>query len=134
MGKEQKSFDSTEKRKHSRINTSNIVEYALFDEKRKKIDQGKGRTVNLSQSGALLETKKPLEGSFILLMTLDLEGKKVQVKGRVANTRKSDRPGFFLTGVEFIGSKDEQINAIVAFVKAYHRLKYAESQKQSNPA
>ena len=117
MGKEQKCFDSTEKSKHSRINTSNIVEYALFDEKRKKIDQGKGRTVNLSQSGALLETKKPLEGSFILLMTLDLEGKKVQVKGRVANTRKSDRPGFFLTGVEGIGSKDEEINAIVALLR-----------------
>jgi|SRR6056297_2583360 len=120
----------TEKRKHSRINTSNIVEYALFNEQRKKIDQGIGRTLNLSQSGALLETEKPLEGSFILLMTLDLEGKKVQVKGRVVNPRKSDKPGYYLTGVEFTGSKDEQINAIVAFVKAYHRRKHAQQQKQ----
>lgn len=134
MGIEQKSSDFTEKRKHTRINTSNIVEYALFNEQRKKIDQGIGRTLNLSQSGALLETEKPLEGSFILLMTLDLEGKKVQVKGRVANTRESDKPGYYLTGVQFLGSKDEQINAIMAFVKAYHRRKHAERQKQSNSA
>jgi c-di-GMP-binding flagellar brake protein YcgR len=130
MGTEQ-SF--TEKRRHSRVNTSNMVEYALFNGQRKKIDQGIGRTLNLSQSGALLETERPLEGSYILLMTLDLEGKKVQVKGRVANTRQSEKPGYYLTGVEFIGSKDEQINAIVAFVKAYNRRKHAEQQKQSNP-
>jgi len=130
MGNEQK---FTEKRRHSRINTSNMVEYALFNEQRKKIDQGIGRTLNLSQSGALLETEKPLEGSFILLMTLDLEGKKMQVKGRVANTRKSNKPGYYLTGVEFIGSKEEQINAIVAFVKAYHWRKHAEQKRQSNP-
>ncbi len=89
--------------------------------------------MNLSQSGALLETKKPLKGSFILLMTIDLEGKKVQVRGRVANTRKSDKSECYLTGVEFIGSKDEQRNAIVAFVKAYHRRKHAEQKQSSNP-
>src|SRR6056297_1665052 len=122
----------TEKRKHSRINTSNIVEYALFNEQRKKIDQGIGRTLNLSQSGALLETEKPLEGSFIVLMTIDLDGKRVKVKGRVANTRQSEDKNLFLTGIEFLGSKDEQLSAIVAFIKAYHRRKYASQRVQES--
>ncbi len=123
MASRQNTSDINEKRKHARIDTSNIVNFFLFDANGKKTGQGKGRTLNLSQQGTLLETKKPLQGSFIILVTIDLEGKKIQVKGRVANTRKSDRAGFFLTGVEFIGPKDEQLNAIIAFVKTYHHKK-----------
>lgn len=121
----------TEKRRHARIKTTNFVGYILFDNKRKKVDHGQGRALNLSQSGALLETRKPVKGSYILLITIDLEGKKIQVKGRVANTRQSNREGVYLTGVEFIGSKDEQLSAIVSFVKAYHRRKYSAKDKKS---
>ncbi len=121
-----------EKRKHPRINTLNTIGYILFNEERKKIDQGKGRTLNLSQSGALLETQKPLYGSFIILMTIDLDGKKIKVKGRVVNTRKSDNMNLYLTGIEFIGSKDEQLQAIIAFIKAYHHRKHAGQSYNNN--
>ncbi len=126
MSAEQAQEKFTEKRKHPRIATSNLVEYILYDEEQRKIDEGKGRTIDLSQSGALLETRKPLEGSFIILITLDLEGNKVHVRGRVANTRESEKKNFFLTGVEFTGSKQEQLNAVIAFVKAYSRRKQFE--------
>ena len=55
-----------EKRKHPRIETINVVSYVLYDEKGTKIDMGKGRTANLSQSGVLLQTDKPLEVSSFL--------------------------------------------------------------------
>ncbi len=116
---------SDEKRKHRRISTSNQVAYVLLDERGKKVHQGKGRTLNLSQSGALLETKEPLNGSFIILITFDVEGNHVQVKGNVAHTRKSDKAGFYLTGLRFVGSTSEQVKAIVTFVKAYYRSKHA---------
>ena len=125
MGTQQNQSEFIEKRRHPRIKTQNLIGYVLFDDNQHKIDKGKGRALNLSQSGALLETQKQLKGSFILLITIDLDGKKVQVKGRVANVRESDRKGFYLTGVEFIGSKDEQLNAIISFVKAYHRQKHS---------
>ncbi|MBS3759514.1 MAG: PilZ domain-containing protein [Desulfobacterales bacterium] len=121
-----------EKRRHARINTLNLIGYILYDKDRKKIDKGKGRTLNLSQSGALLETEKPLYGSYIVLMTIDLDGKRVKVKGRVANTRQSEDKNLFLTGIEFLGSKDEQLSAIVAFIKAYHRRKYASQRVQES--
>lgn len=114
-----------EKRKHRRISTSNEVDYILLDERGKKVRRGKGRTLNLSQSGALLETKEPLNGSFIILVTFDIEGNHVQIKGNVAHTRKSDKPEFFLTGLRFVGSTRDQVKAIVAFVKAYYRSKHA---------
>ena len=131
MGIEKPPSDFVEKRRYARIKTANLLTYVLFDDQRKKIDQGRGRALNLSQSGALLETQKPLKGSFILLVTIDLDGKKIQVKGRVANTRKSNQAGFYLTGVEFIGPKDEQLNAIVSFVKAYHRRKHLSKNDET---
>lgn len=131
MSKEQNRYDYIEKRRHSRVNALNMVGYVLFDAQGEKIDKGKGRTLNLSQSGALLETPKPLQGSFIVLMTIDLNGKKIKVRGRVANIRQSKKTGCYLTGVEFIGSRDEQLDAIVAFVKAYHRRKYACQNKKA---
>lgn len=117
---------ATEKRKHPRIDASNDVDYILLNEQRERADEGKGRTINLSQSGALLETQKPLNGPFIILMTMDLDGNQVQVKGRVANTRQSEKPGLYLTGIRFTGSKKEHLNAIVAFVRTYNRRKYAK--------
>lgn len=125
MNDRQDSNKQAEKRKHPRIETYNEVDYILLDESKKKLGEGKGRTVNLSQSGALLETGSPLNGTFIVLITLDLEGNKVHVKGRVAHSRKSENPGCYLSGVRFAGSKQENIQAIVAFVKTYYRKKYA---------
>ena len=80
---------SGEKRNHPRIETENVVSYFLYDERGKKIDSGKGFTKNLSQSGVLLETSRPLEGVYIILMTIDLLRNKVKVKGAIAHTRKN---------------------------------------------
>lgn len=131
MDNKQNSSDFNEKRKSARIDTSNEVEYILLNNSREKVEQGKGQTLNLSKSGALLETDRPLNGLFIILMTIDLEGNQVQVKGRIVHTRDSDTPGLYLTGIRFTGSKKEHINAIVAFVKTYYRRKYSEQNKKT---
>jgi hypothetical protein len=133
MDMEQTPSNFTERRKYPRISTKNLIDYILFNEHRKKVDQGKGLVLDLSQSGALMETQRPLYGSFLLLITIDLDGEKIKVKGRVANVRTSNNAGFYLTGVEFIGPQDEQLNVIVAFVKAYHRRKHF-NQKIKNSA
>ena len=54
--------EDKEKRQYPRIGTSNLVSYALYNESGTKVHTGKGRTMNLSQSGVMLETKVPLEG------------------------------------------------------------------------
>lgn len=128
MDSKQDPTNFNEKRKHPRIDASNEVEYILLDNNREKIGQGKGRTLNLSKKGALLETEKPLNGLFIILMSIDLDGNQVQVRGRLAHSRESEEPGRYLTGIKFTGSKNEHINAIVAFVKTYYRKKHSEQQ------
>ena len=112
-----------EKRRNPRIDTMNIVGYFLYDEKKIKIGHGKGLTINLSQSGTLLQTKKIIKGAFIVLMAIDLDGNKVKVNGKVITSRICKKTGNYLTGIEFVGPKDKQIVAITAFVKAYQRKK-----------
>jgi len=113
-----------DQRRFPRISSENEVGYALYNESKIKIDQGTGKTINLSQTGLLLETKKVLNGAYIMLITIDLDGKKVKVKGRVVVSRYNESSGCYLSGIEFIGPKDEQLEAIVVFVKAYHRRKH----------
>ncbi|MBS3754107.1 MAG: response regulator [Desulfobacterales bacterium] len=108
-----------EKRRYIRINTSNFIEYILYDEKQNKLERGEGRTLNLSQGGALLETQKPLLGSFVVIFASVSKKNNLQVKGRIVHTRKPDNSSFFLTGIEFVDTRDEQINDLIAFVKAY---------------
>ncbi|MFO8112799.1 MAG: PilZ domain-containing protein [Desulfosalsimonadaceae bacterium] len=125
MSRHQNAHNLSEKRRHPRINTVNVITYILFDDDRKKIGHGKGRTLELSQNGALLETNKPLHGSFVLLKTLNMDGEAITIKARIANRRGSEIQGLHLTGVEFTGPEDEQRNAIIALVKTYNYWKYA---------
>jgi len=113
-----------DQRRFPRIESENTVGYVLYDEKKKKLEQGSGCTRNLSQTGVLLETESVLKGSYIILVTINLDGKKVKVKGRVVTSRCVEEYGCYLTGIEFIGPKDEQLEVIIAFVKAYQHQKH----------
>jgi c-di-GMP-binding flagellar brake protein YcgR len=113
-----------EKRRKPRIETSNLVDYVLLDQERNTIEQGKGHTLNLSQTGLLLKTNAPLKGVFVMLMTIDLNGNGVQVEGRLVYTKRDETSGLYLSGVEFTGPRDQQIQAIVSFVKAYQHRKH----------
>lgn len=124
MEHNQHKWQGREKRQAPRIDTSNVVEYTIFNEDRQTLDKGHGVTINLSQKGLLLQTVKPLSGVFVMLMTIDLDGNDIQVEGRLVYSSKDSKSNEFLSGIEFIGPKEKQLQAIVAFVKAYQRRKH----------
>lgn len=119
-----------EHRRNPRIPTSNLVDYTLFDNSGAALGKGKGRTINLSQNGILLKTPNPLKGVFVILMAIDLSGNMVKVEGRLVYSTMDKVTGHYLSGIEFTGPKAEQVDAIVAFVKAYNRSKH-RSKKES---
>lgn len=116
---------TAEKRRAPRIDTKNTVAYVLYDEKKLKIGSGRAFTRNLSQTGTLIQTREKIDGAFIILMSIDIEGNRVKVKGKVINSRICEKTENYLTGIEFLGPKDKQLQAVIAFVKAYQRQKYA---------
>ncbi|MFA6011290.1 MAG: PilZ domain-containing protein [Desulfobacteraceae bacterium] len=118
-----------EHRRNPRIETSNLVDYTLFDSNGKALAKGKGRTINLSQNGILLKTPNPLKGVFVLLMAIDLSGNMVKVEGRLVYSTMDEVTGHYKSGIEFTGPKAKQVDAIVAFVKAYQRTKHRSKEE-----
>jgi hypothetical protein len=115
---------TTEKRRNPRIPTSNIVGYLLYDGKGNIVAHGKGRVISVSMGGTLLQTENKLNGAFIILMAIDLDGNKIKVYGKVIISRSCNESGYHLTGIEFAGSKVKKRQVLVSFVKTYHRKKH----------
>jgi hypothetical protein len=109
--------DLKERRRHTRVDTVNLVHYELFDISGQKTGEGKGRTINLSQSGTMLETDRELVGPFVLLMTIDLNGAQIKLQGWVAHSSYNEASERFLTGIEFMDPEYRQQEAIAAFIK-----------------
>lgn len=126
----QKIFRLKEQRRNPRITTSNQVGYKIFSSQGERLSHGKGKAVNLSQNGALLETEAAMKGVYIMLMTIDVEGNNVYVKGRIIYSLKARASSRFLTGIEFVGPRDEQLQAITSFVRAYQRSKHKDEKNR----
>lgn len=126
MEENQKHPSTKEQRRNPRIEAFTFVDYIIFDNKGNITDRGNGQTFNLSQNGILLKTLKPLHGVFVMLMTIDLDGKDLTVKGRLIYSNFQKTTGCYVSGIDFIGPKDQQVAAIVSFVKSYYRNKSKE--------
>ena len=62
-----------EKRKHSRIDSLNLLNYVFSDELGGGLTQGMGRTLNVSESGILLETHSPIDIHSVISLTIGFE-------------------------------------------------------------
>ena len=52
---------------------------------------------------------------------VNAEGK---VNGKIITSRFCSKTGMYQTGIEFVGNREKQVKAIVAFVKIYQRKKH----------
>lgn len=106
-----------EKRKADRINTLNLF-YILLNDEDTAVHQGMGRTLNLSETGILLETHFPIESGNTVLVSIGLADDLVEVKGKVAHHRPVEADKF-ITGIFFVEVTDEAIQVIKKFVQVY---------------
>jgi len=107
------------KRKNPRVKTSNGVSYICIDENGNEIEQGMGRAIDISLGGMLLETSVPIESKYILIATIDLEDNLIEIRGKVAYSRKIES-GEFLTGIQFLETPERQIKIIAEFIKVHN--------------
>jgi hypothetical protein len=90
-----------DKRKHERIDSLNLS-YICLDEDKNIVKQGMGRTLNISESGMLLETHFPIEPKHELQLTISLEEDLLDIKGKPVHIR-SVEGGKYQVGIEFMG-------------------------------
>ena len=93
-------MNTNENRQHPRVKALNLS-YICLDEDHQVVKQGMGRTLNVSESGILLETYFPIEAAHTVVLSIGFKDRLVDVKGRPAHIR-STGPDVYEIGVEFI--------------------------------
>ncbi|MCP4748537.1 MAG: PilZ domain-containing protein [Desulfobacteraceae bacterium] len=89
-----------EKRKHLRIDSMHLLSYFYYDNDEDEATQGMGRTLNVSESGILLETHNPIGNAKNIRITIGFDEDMVEIKGHVVYT-KQNADGKNESGIEF---------------------------------
>ena len=105
---------SENKRKHDRIQSLNLS-YICLDEDENIVKQGMGRTLNISESGILLETHFPIEPEHMVQLTISLEEDLLDIKGKPVHVRPRDQ-GKYEIGIQFVELDPSASQIIKKFV------------------
>ena len=108
-----------EKRKYSRIDSINLLNYIYFDENEEEANQGMGRTLNVSEAGILLETHNPMDTSHTVSLTIGFKEDVVDIKGKVIYLKeRSD--AMYESGIEFFEMDETARSILKKYIKAFN--------------
>ena len=110
-----------ERRKHPRIEISNLISYICKDDVGNPVKEGTGKAINISQGGILVETRDPFEWQDILQLTIDIEDGWVGIKGKVVYCN-TDEFGKFRTGIQFLETNDKIESFVMNLLETYSKL------------
>jgi c-di-GMP-binding flagellar brake protein YcgR len=110
-----------EKRKHPRIDINNLVSYRCMDESGNQTKEGRGKSVNISQGGILIETHDTFEWQDILLLFIDIEDESVSIKGKVIYCNAANF-GKFRIGIQFLETNENIVSFVIGLLEAYSKL------------
>jgi len=111
---------TTDRRKHPRVNTSNLISYVCIDHRGNETTQGMGKAINVSQGGILLETHKPIESKYIRLTVIGIQDELIQVKGDVVYSLPN-ASNMYRTGICFSETKEKILSFVISLVKTYSK-------------
>jgi hypothetical protein len=107
------------KRKHHRVRSLNLLSYVCVDENQDVVRQGMGRTLDVSESGILLETHAPIDlEDTIILLTIGLEDDLTDITGKVVYS-KAGETGKFESGIEFQEKDEAGLRILQEYIKAF---------------
>ena len=109
-----------ERRKHPRFESLNLLSYVCLDENNRALDQGMGRTLNVSKGGILLETYNPIDPEHAMVLTIGLKDNMVDIKGRLVYSR-TDEDGKIKSGVQFIEMDKETLLTLEAYITEFEK-------------
>ena len=105
---------SENKRKHERIQSLNLS-YICLDEDQNVVKQGMGRTLNISESGILLETHFPIEPKHVVQLTISLEENLLDLKGKPVHVQSIDQ-GKYEIGIQFVELDQSSSDLLKKFI------------------
>ncbi len=94
------------------------LSYVCIDEDGNITGEGMGRTLNVSESGILLETHFSMKSGQTISLTVAIEEQLLDIRGFVIRCRQSEE-NTFLTGIEFEGLDLEGFALLRKFVQFF---------------
>jgi hypothetical protein len=110
-----------EKRKHSRVDSIYLLNYVHRDENDKEILQGMGRTLNVSESGIMLETHIAFSENDTMDVVVGLKEDMVPIRGKVVFSQPTAM-GRFRSGIEFLAVEATALSTLQRFIEAFNSL------------
>ena len=86
--------DDSDRRKHIRIKTQNLISYVSYDKTGQLISQGLGKALDISKGGMLLETPDPLESGLLSLTATDVDNNLIEIEGSAEYCKESSSGKF----------------------------------------
>jgi len=112
------SLTITERRKYQRVKTYNFLSYVSIDDSGNPTGEKMGIAIEISQRGLFIETHSPLKPQDVLLITIDIQGELVPIKGRVVHCRTDDS-GKSRTGIQFLEFNEKILSFVTSLIKTY---------------
>jgi hypothetical protein len=109
----------SEKRQHSRVDSDFLLTYVHLDEEGNQIMQGMGRTINVSESGIMLETHIAFEKDEQMDVVVGMEEEMVTIRGKVIFSQPSDS-GKHKSGIEFLDIEYQSLQLLRRYIKAFN--------------
>ncbi len=89
-----------ERRRYGRIESLNLLDNIVLGETGEMVAHEMGRTINISESGLMLETHIPFKPKHLLIITIALGENLVEIKGLVRHVEPYGES--FRSGIEFV--------------------------------
>jgi hypothetical protein len=108
-----------ENRRHTRVETCNLISFLSTDADGRVLRQGMGKALDISRNGMLLESALPVETEFVSLMSTDPDDQLIEITAQVAYSRRS-RTGSYLIGMRFSAPDEDNIRFAAGLIKTFH--------------
>lgn len=109
-----------ERRNKERTQAINLLDYQVIDRQGQAGAYSLGRTLNISDDGMLMEPQTKMELGELVLITLDLGEKLVQISGKIIHA-SGNKGGAYRAGIKFFNISDDERLAINNYISIFKR-------------
>jgi c-di-GMP-binding flagellar brake protein YcgR len=106
------------KRVNDRISSKNLISYVCTDDTNEIVETGMGRTLNVSESGIMLETHNHIDDNLNVLLSIGLEENLIDIKGKIVHSQLDDK-GKHNVGIQFMELDKNTRLQLSKFIKAF---------------
>ena len=107
-----------DQRRALRIDSLNLLYVGIYDDDDKIVKHAMGRTLNVSESGILLEMHFPIEANPLVLLSIALEEDLIQIKGEVVYSKPGQEEKYEI-GIKFLEIDDDAQKILNKYIEIF---------------